>query len=61
MDEDGVQVAIIGTVAWIIAAVVLWLRGDAVADWWLWTALVGVLIGIVGLAYCLRRRSRRRR
>lgn len=64
LDEDGVQVGVIGTLAWVVAAIVLLVRGvggpGEVAVWWLWTCCAGVGVGVVGLAYCLGRRSRRR-
>ena len=60
LDQDGVQVGIIGTIAWTIAALVLLLRGGADPVWWLWTCAVGVAVGLVGLAYCVGRRGRRR-
>lgn len=60
LDQDGVQVGITGTVAWVIGAVILLVRGDASPAWWLWTCWVGIAIGLVGLVYCLRRRTRRK-
>lgn len=59
LDEDGVQVGILGTFAWVIAAVVLLVRGDAAPSWWLWTCWAGIGLGVLGLAYCWRRQSNR--
>lgn len=59
LDEDGVQVAALGTLVWAVASVVLLVRGDASPDWWLWTALFGTVIGMLGLGYCLRRKRAR--
>jgi hypothetical protein len=65
LDVDGVLAVTVGTGAWVLAFVVLLaVRGDLVAqgrEWWLWTCLTGAGLGLVGLAYCLRRRSQMRR
>lgn len=51
-----------GTVAWAVAFLVLVLRRDALAEsgheWWLWTCLAGVGLGLLGLEYCRKRRDR---
>ena len=60
LDQDGVQVGVAGTIGWVIAAVVLLVRGDAAPGWWLSTCWVGIAVGAVGLAYCLLRRRHRR-
>lgn len=64
VDADGIVVLIIGTGLFAIAAVVLGLNRArlAAADegWWLGVAIAGVALGLVGLAYCWRLRSRRR-
>lgn len=57
LDADGVQVGVVGTIVWLIAAVVVLLRGDSAPDWWLWTCWVGVGLGVLGLGYSrLRKR-----
>jgi Protein of unknown function (DUF2530) len=61
LDEDGIVVLSVGTVVFAVAAVLLglqyeWLdaRGDG---WWLAVAVSGVFLGLIGLAYCWRRRG----
>ena len=53
---------ILGTVAWVIAAVVLlFFRSsleEAAATWWFGACAVGVMSGLGGIAYVLRRRRR---
>jgi hypothetical protein len=63
VDRDGVLTMIIGSALWAIAAIALipfWgtLQYDGNA-WWLWTAVAGIGIGLVGLEYSLWRRGRR--
>ncbi len=63
LDEDGVVVAIIGTVAFAVAGLAsLAFRSrltEAGYHDWLWICLAGTALGVVGTAYCLWRRSRR--
>lgn len=65
LDPDGVVVGIIGTIGWALLTIIFtinldWL--DATAHrWWLWTALSGTVLGVIGTGYCLRRRHRRLR
>ncbi|MEI2715814.1 MAG: DUF2530 domain-containing protein [Candidatus Nanopelagicales bacterium] len=65
LDEDGVGAVAIGTIAWVIAFVVLWFLRDQLAasdaQWWLWVAGAGALLGLPGLWYTTRRRSAYRR
>lgn len=58
LDEDGVQVARVGTVVWLVAAAVTWAIDSS--DWWFHTCLVGAAIGLFGVFYCQRRRRVRR-
>lgn len=61
---DPSRPAVVGTVVWSVALVVLLVVRDELPDdqrWWLWTAVVGVALGLVGSAVSLRRRSRLRR
>ena len=64
LDEDGVQVARVGTGIFAVITLLMWLRLDELrADgeqWWLWTGVAGMALGLVGQWWCLRRRSRRR-
>ena len=59
LDADGVQVATLGTLVWIVAAVALKLNGNSTL--WLWTCVIGAVLGLTGLAYCLSRRTHHRR
>jgi H+/Cl- antiporter ClcA len=62
VDVDGVLATTVGTVLWALAFLVLLpFRGrleDNDAEWWLWTCLAGVGLGLFGIAYCRRRRDR---
>ena len=62
LDEDGVVAVASGTVAWLVAFAVmaLFFRDDLAAhntSWWLAVCLVGVVMGALGLAYTIRRRT----
>ncbi len=63
LDEDGVSSMVIGTVFFALATVGCLIFADALArndnSWWLWVSLAGTGFGVLGLAYCLRRRARR--
>ena len=65
LDPDGVAVVSFGTLAFAVGAGVCWVNYDALTagddGWWFWVALNGVLIGLMGLAFSLRRRSARQR
>lgn len=55
----------LGTAVWALVGLVLlvFFRDTLVAEqreWWLWTCLAGVGIGLLGWAYCRRRRDRLR-
>lgn len=60
MDLDGVATMTVGTIVWIVAAVVLFvMRGDLADDghtWWIAVALTGAALGVVGIFYCQRRK-----
>lgn len=64
MDPPMVPFAAGGTVAWLIAGLVLLpQRGSLAAHghtWWLWMCLAGVLFGLLGWALMARRDRRRR-
>lgn len=64
LDVDGFTVTILGLVAFAVASVLaaifhtdLQQHGNG---WWLGVCVSGFGLGLVGLAYCLHRRSRRR-
>ena len=49
-----------GTIVWAVALVVLLITGTTFASdngWWLWVCIVGMAIGIIGVAYTRRRRA----
>ncbi|WP_293784394.1 DUF2530 domain-containing protein [uncultured Aeromicrobium sp.] len=61
MDVDGVRTMTVGTILWAVAAIALlpfWgtLREDG-NQWWLWSALAGFGLGLIGIEYCRRRRN----
>ena len=65
LDVDGVQAALLGTVIFALATVIMALgydqlvaRGDG---WWLGVALSGLGLGLIGIGYTVTRRRRRRR
>lgn len=57
--------ALVGTVAWtVLLGAALARQRDLVADgreWWLWTCLAGVALGLVGLAWATWLEARRQR
>lgn len=62
LDVTGVRTVAVGACLWLVALVVLipfygTLR-DSGRGWWLWTCVAGLGLGLVGLEYCRRRRSR---
>ncbi|MEA4942910.1 MAG: DUF2530 domain-containing protein [Propionicimonas sp.] len=65
LDPDGTGIVTIGTIAFVIATVVLWLQRDALnaagQGWWLWVCVTGVGIGLVGMAVVWVRSHRRKR
>jgi hypothetical protein len=64
LDVDGVRTAKVGTLVWAVAFLVLLpFVGTLVDDgrgWWLWTCVVGVLLGLVAIVVTTRRRDRAR-
>ncbi len=64
LDVDGLTAVLLGVAAFALASVGLGLfydRLDAAGNgWWLGVAVSGLGLGLVGLAYCWRRRVRRR-
>ena len=65
MDLDGVRTMTVGTILWGVAALALVpFLGTLEADgrsWWLWTALAGFGLGLIGIEYCRLRRNALRR
>ena len=61
MDVDGVRTMTVGTIIWgVIAIALLPFWGnlqDQGRTWWLWTAIAGLGLGLVGIEYCKRRRD----
>lgn len=64
LDVDGFNVTILGLIAFAVGAVVTAVfYSDLQAQgrgWWLGVCLSGFVLGLIGMAYCLYRRSRRR-
>ncbi len=65
LDPDGVAVVSAGTVAFAIAAVVCWFSRANLETigklWYLGVSLTGTALGLLGLAFGLFRKVRRRR
>lgn len=65
LETDDVKIVAFGTALWIVALVVFLVLHDRLADdghrSWLWVALAGSFLGLVGLRYVVRRRSALRR
>lgn len=61
LDVDGVRTMAVGCVLWAIATIALLpflgRLADSGYDWWLWTCLAGLGLGLMGLEYCRRRRN----
>ncbi len=61
LDVDGVQTVLVGTVLWAVAFVVLLFFRSELEEqgraWWLWTALAGAGLGMLGFEYTRRRRD----
>jgi hypothetical protein len=63
LDVDAVSVVTAGTALWGVVALVLatfgrgWLE-DHDDLWWVWTCVAGFVLGLAGIAFVRRRRSR---
>ena len=60
LETDDVRIVAIGSALWGVALLVLgiaWLLGAQVHGWWLLMCLCGVLLGLIGVRYCVRRRT----
>ncbi|MCU1577543.1 MAG: hypothetical protein JWP70_2247 [Leifsonia sp.] len=60
VETDDRRAVLAGLVLWLVALVVLLLLASELVArdlfWWLWTVVVGVALGIVGLIYLSIRR-----
>ena len=63
-DVDGLAVVTVGTAIFGLASVILAIAYDWLAahdrTTWLGVSISGFVLGLIGLAYCWRRRRRRR-
>ncbi len=61
MDVDGVRTMTVGTALWAIATLALlpfWgTLQDSGRTWWLWAAIAGLGLGLMGIEFCKRRRD----
>lgn len=62
VDVDGIAVVSLGTALWAIALVLSLVFEDHLRRdghlWWIAAAACGVGLGVLGIAYCVRRRNR---
>lgn len=62
LDVDAVRTVQVGTALWAVAFVVAVVLRDRLSDdgreWWIWTCVAGVLLGLIGIAITTRRRRR---
>ena len=65
LDPDGMAVVTTGTIGFAIGAVVCWWLAPELAasgkQWYFWVSVTGTVIGLLGLAFGLFRKSRRNR
>jgi heme exporter protein D len=65
LETDDVKIIAIGTGLWFLALVATLVAHDRLADdgheSWVWVALAGTFVGLLGLRYVVRRRSALRR
>ena len=64
LETNDRPVVLVGITLWAVAFVVLvvFFRDDLRrhdAEWWLWTCLIGIALGLYGLYFDARRRRRR--
>ena len=61
VDNDGVRTVAVGTALWAVALVVLLIMREELAasdrSWWIWTAVAGLGLGLLGFEYARRRRD----
>ena len=62
LDVDAVRTVQVGTGLWAVALVVTLLMREQLSDdgheWWIWTCVAGLLLGLVGVVITTRRRAR---
>ena len=62
LDVDAVRTVQIGTALWAIALVVTVVFREQLHDdsreWWIWTCVAGVILGLMGIVITTRRRKR---
>ena len=60
LETDDVKIVAAGTAVWLVALLVLLgldAAGTDVHGWWLVMCAAGAALGLVGVRYCVRRRS----
>ncbi len=60
LETDDVRLVAVGALLWLVALVVLGvarLGGARIHAWWLEMCAYGLVLGVLGVAYCRRRRS----
>jgi hypothetical protein len=61
METDDVRIVALGTALWVIALVATIVFHDRLAEHdngdWVWVALAGVFLGLIGLRHVRRRRE----
>ena len=54
-ETDDRKAVLVGLGLWVVALVVVLVFGRQLADagdsWWLWTIVIGLVLGLVGLVY----------
>ena len=59
LDVDGVKTFKIGTAAFVIALIVCLALNQGLTEhgqqWWIWTCVTGIVIGLLGIVYTTRR------
>jgi Protein of unknown function (DUF2530) len=62
LDVTGVRTMAVGASLWLVALLLLLPFQDSLQDqghgWWLWTCVAGLVIGLIGVEHCRRRRGR---
>ncbi|PRY00650.1 uncharacterized protein DUF2530 [Allonocardiopsis opalescens] len=62
MQTDDRLPAVLGSLAWAAALVVLLLRGDSLAEqdrWWIWVCVTGLALGLFAILYIPRLHRKR--